>query len=131
MEPHITSIEEQGLSHDGKNHTEDRVGDERDKHMYNIEDNSYFHSVLADEDHFFTDFVECVSNGNVGNTQANNEDDPSRQAGTNMNPSKQAQKSVLKTNPVQLKRNRRQSGGSAMLAAQIKHMVASCRIMSQ
>ena len=30
-----------------------------------------------------------------------------------------------------LKRNRRQSGGSAMLAAQIKHMVASCRIMCQ
>jgi len=109
-------------SHDGENHTEDRLGDERDIHMYNIEDNSYFHSVLAVEDHFFTDFVECVSNGNVGNTQANNEDDPSRQAGTNMNPSKQAQKFVLKANPMPLKRKRRQSGGSAMLAAQIKHM---------
>uniref|UniRef100_A0A7C9CPL9 Uncharacterized protein n=1 Tax=Opuntia streptacantha TaxID=393608 RepID=A0A7C9CPL9_OPUST len=117
MEPPITSVEEQGLGHEGKNHTEDGLCDERDLHMYNIEDNSYFHSVLADEDHFLTDFVECVSNGNVGNTQANNDDGPSRQAGTNMNPSKQAQKSVLKTNPVQLKRNRRQSGGSAMLAA--------------
>jgi len=68
MEPSITSIEEQWLGHDEENHTEDRLGDERDIHMYNIDDNSYFHSVLADEEHFFTDFVECVSNGNVGNT---------------------------------------------------------------
>jgi len=48
-----------------------------------------------------------------------------------MNPSRQTQKSVLKAIPVQLKHNRRQSGGFATLAAQIKHMVASCQIMSQ
>ena len=131
MKPPTPSVEEQGLGHGWEIHTKDRLGDERDVHMYNVEDNSYFHSVLANEDHFFTAFVECVSNSPVGNTQANNEDGPFRRVGTNMNPSKKLQKSVLKTNPVHLKRNRRQSGGSAMLAAQIKQMVDSCRIMSE
>jgi len=35
MEPPITSIEEQGLGHDGKNHTKDMLGDEGDLHVYN------------------------------------------------------------------------------------------------
>jgi len=41
MEPHIISIEEQGLDHDRENHTEDRLGEEGDLYMYNLQDNPY------------------------------------------------------------------------------------------
>lgn len=143
MEPPIINVEEQGEHHESEKHTEGRLGEEDSLHMYNLQDNPYFQSILADEDQFFTDFVEYVSNGNDDKTKANSEDGPSEvnnqllstqvasQVRTDKNASRRAQKSVLKANTVQLKRNRRQSGGSAMLGAQIKHMVASCRIMSQ
>ncbi|KAJ8437650.1 hypothetical protein Cgig2_028588 [Carnegiea gigantea] len=127
------NVEEQGEDHESENHIEDRLGKEDYLHTYNFQDNPYFQSILADEDQFFTDFVEYVSNGNDDKTKASNEDVPkmASQAKTDKNVSRRAQKYVLKTNTVQLKRNRRQSGGSAMLSAQIKHMVASYRIMSQ
>ncbi|KAJ8433897.1 hypothetical protein Cgig2_004619 [Carnegiea gigantea] len=143
MEPPIINVEEQAEGHESKNHVEDRLQEEDNLHMYNFKDNPYFRSALADEDQFFTDFVQCVTNGNHDNTNANSEDGPSQvgnqllntqvasQAGTDRNLSRQAQKSVLKANNVPLKRNRKQSGGSAILGAQIKQMVASCRIMSQ
>ncbi|KAJ8433056.1 hypothetical protein Cgig2_020623 [Carnegiea gigantea] len=143
MEPPIINVKEQAKGHESENHVEDRLQEEDNLHMYNFEDNPYFRSALADEDQFFTDFVECVSNGNDDNTKANSEDGPSQvgnqllntqvasQAGTYENLSRRAQMFMLKTNNVPLKRNRRQSGGSAMLGAQIKQMVASCRIMSQ
>ncbi|KAJ8424598.1 hypothetical protein Cgig2_028658 [Carnegiea gigantea] len=115
MEPPIINVEEQGKGHESEN-MKGRLGEEDNLHMYNLQDNPYFQSVLADEDQFFTDFVD---------TQV------ASQVRTNKNVSRQAQKFVLKTNTVQLKRNRMQSGGFAMLGAQIKHMVASCRIMSQ
>ncbi|KAJ8420417.1 hypothetical protein Cgig2_011963 [Carnegiea gigantea] len=73
MEPPIINVEEQGEGHESKNHTEGRLGEEDNLHMYNLQDNPYFQSVLADEDQFFTDFVEYVSNGNDDNTKANNE----------------------------------------------------------
>ncbi|KAJ8438213.1 LOW QUALITY PROTEIN: hypothetical protein Cgig2_011575 [Carnegiea gigantea] len=103
----------------------------------------YIYGVLANEEQFFTNFFKCVSNGNDDKTKANSEDGPSQvdnqlliiqvasQAGTDRELSRRAPKSVLKTNNVQLKCNRSQSGGSTMLGAQIKQMVASCRIMSQ
>ncbi|KAJ8443416.1 LOW QUALITY PROTEIN: hypothetical protein Cgig2_024193 [Carnegiea gigantea] len=136
IEPPIINVEEQGEGHETENRTKDRLGKEDNLHMYNLQDNPYFHLVLADEDQFFTDFSSI--NGNDDNTKKNSEDGPSQvnnqllstqvatQAITDKNVSRGAQKSVLKTNTVQLKRNRRQSGGSAMLGAQIKHMVVSC-----
>ncbi|KAJ8442705.1 hypothetical protein Cgig2_001798 [Carnegiea gigantea] len=138
MEPPIINVEEQGEGHESKNHMEDRLGEEDNLHIYNLQDNPYFESILAEEDQFFTDFVKYVSNGNNDNTKANSEDDPSQvnnqllstqvanQVRTDKNVFRRAQKSIPNTNTVQLKRNRRQSGGSA-----IKHMVVSCRIMSQ
>ncbi|KAJ8446993.1 LOW QUALITY PROTEIN: hypothetical protein Cgig2_033562 [Carnegiea gigantea] len=120
MEPPIINVEEQGEGHEPENHT---LGEEDNLHMYNLQDNPYFQSVLANEDQFFTDFVEYVSNGNDDNTKANSKDGPSQmnnqllstqvasQVRTDKNVSRRAQKSLLKTNTVQLKRNRRQSGG--------------------
>ncbi|KAJ8452563.1 hypothetical protein Cgig2_004899 [Carnegiea gigantea] len=64
MEPPIINVEEQGEGHESENHTEGRLGEE---------DN-----FLADEDQFFTYFVEYVSNGNDDNTKANSEDGPSQ-----------------------------------------------------
>ncbi|KAJ8427246.1 hypothetical protein Cgig2_023912 [Carnegiea gigantea] len=132
MQPPIINVEEQAEDHESKNHTKGRLGEEDNLHMYNLQDNPYFQSVLADEDQFFTDFVEYVSNGNDDNTEVNSEDGPSQLNNqllstqvANKNLSRRAQKSVLKTNTVQLKHNSRQSGGSAMLGAHIKHMVAS------
>ncbi|KAJ8425189.1 hypothetical protein Cgig2_029415 [Carnegiea gigantea] len=127
MEAPIMNVEKQGEDHESEKHTEGRLGEEDSLHMYNLQDNPYFQSILADKDQFFTDFVEYISNGNDDNTKVNSEDGPSQvnnqllstqvasQVRADKNVSRRAQKSVLKTKTVQLKRNRRQSGGSAML----------------
>ena len=39
MEPPIVSIEEQELGHEGENDTEDKLSEEEDLHMYNLQDN--------------------------------------------------------------------------------------------
>ena len=142
MEPPIINVEEQGEGHESENHMEGKLGEEDNLHMYNLQENPYFQSVLADENQFFTDFVEYISNGNDDNTKANSKDGPSQmnnqllgtqvasQVKIDKNVSRRAQKSILKANTMQLKRNRRRSGRFVMLGAQIKHMVASCRIMS-
>ena len=41
MQPPVISIEEQQLGHEGENHTEDRLGEEGDLYMYNLQDNPY------------------------------------------------------------------------------------------
>ncbi|KAJ8421445.1 hypothetical protein Cgig2_012091 [Carnegiea gigantea] len=138
MEPPLINVEEQGEGRESEKHIGGQLGEEDNLYMYNLQDNPYFQLVLADEDQFFIDFIEYMSNGNDDNTKPNSEDGPSAVNNqllstqvANKNVSRRAQKSALKTKTVQLKRNRRHSGGSAMLGAQIKHMVASCRIMSQ
>ncbi|KAJ8422517.1 hypothetical protein Cgig2_028274 [Carnegiea gigantea] len=78
IKPPIINVEEQAEDHESKNHTKGRLGEEDNLHMYNLQDNPYFQSVLADEDQFFTDFVEYVSNGNDDNTEVNSEDGPSQ-----------------------------------------------------
>ncbi|KAJ8432908.1 hypothetical protein Cgig2_004582 [Carnegiea gigantea] len=94
LEPPIINIEEHENDHQAENHMEERLGEEGNLHMYNLQGNSYFQSVLVYEDNFYKYFVKCVSNGNDDQT-----------------------KKAIK--------------GSAMWGAQIKHMVASCKIMSQ
>ncbi|KAJ8422453.1 hypothetical protein Cgig2_009626 [Carnegiea gigantea] len=119
--------------HEVKNHTEDKLDEEGNLHIYNLQDNPYFQSVLADEDHFFTNFAECVSNGSNGITKVNNEDGPSlvnnQLVNTQVASQSTTQKFALKITSMQLKRNRRQSEGAVMLVALMKHMIASCRII--
>ena len=49
MEPPIVNIEEQEDDHQTENHKEEMIGEEGNLHIYNLKDNSYFQSVLANE----------------------------------------------------------------------------------
>ncbi|XP_057251333.1 uncharacterized protein LOC125497952 [Beta vulgaris subsp. vulgaris] len=88
-----------------------------------------FTTELLDEGNFFRNFVEQARNGATSGNRGGGSQVVSKGADNDMHSSKK--QPMTKQNSVPLKRARRQSAGSAMLAKEISEMSQCVKLMSQ
>ncbi|XP_056691632.1 uncharacterized protein [Spinacia oleracea] len=122
--PSMDHIED--LTVDNEKIEEENVGEHGGETYF---PSNQFTAALLNEERFFESFVEQASNSTFGGSQGR----ATREASNNdMHASKKIQKQMpTKQNSVQMKRTRRQSGGSAMLSKGISEMTECIKQMSQ
>ncbi|XP_048495545.1 uncharacterized protein LOC125495053 [Beta vulgaris subsp. vulgaris] len=94
--------------------------------------NSQFTDALLNEDNFFQNFVEqAKGDSTLGNLGSNSQTNVEGKTNGIRGSKKDKKQPTTSPNNVQMKRSRRQSAGSSMLAKEISEMTQCVKLMSQ
>ncbi|KAJ8444630.1 LOW QUALITY PROTEIN: hypothetical protein Cgig2_023693 [Carnegiea gigantea] len=123
------------LENDEEDESSEDDGNGVEEHIeaYNFQNNPYLQSTLMNEKTFMTQFIKDISIPTQDTiTQGLSGRQTISQSGKGSTwKTKGKEKVILNNNSVQMKRQRRQSRGSAMVSSQLADLVSMCRNISQ